>query len=93
MPFWCSPTYAFLSQDTILTDAPEMKHHFFSSHGALALVQLLEVIRLPDLVCRILGVLNLLIYQDRSARESLPRRSDSRGDDIHIKAVQSRHPS
>ena len=71
MPFWCSPTYAFLSQDTILTDAPEMKHHFFSSHGALALVQLLEVIRLPDLVCRILGVLNLLIYQDLEAQENL----------------------
>ncbi|KDN49612.1 hypothetical protein K437DRAFT_255295 [Tilletiaria anomala UBC 951] len=57
--------------DTILTEAPEMKHQFFASHGALSLVQLLEAIRYPEVICRILGVLNLLIFQDPEAQENL----------------------
>lgn len=44
----------------ILTDMPEMKAQVLSSHGALAIIQLLEVTRLRDVICRLLGLLNLV---------------------------------
>ena len=59
------------AQDTILAEAPEMKQPFFSAHGALSLVQLLEANRSAHVTCRLLGVLNLIIFQDPEAQENL----------------------
>ncbi|PWN48605.1 hypothetical protein IE53DRAFT_319044 [Violaceomyces palustris] len=57
--------------DAVLTDVPEMKEQLLSSHGALALIQLLEKSKRRELVARILGILNMIIFEDPEAQENL----------------------
>ncbi|ETS63963.1 hypothetical protein PaG_02296 [Moesziomyces aphidis] len=57
--------------DQILTDMPEMKAQLLSSHGALALIQLLEAAADRELATRLLGILNLIIFEDPEAQENL----------------------
>ena len=57
--------------DQVLTDMPEMKAQLLASHGALALIQLLEAAADRELATRLLGILNLVIFEDPEAQESL----------------------
>lgn len=57
--------------ESILTDMPDMKSQIFSAHGALAIIQLLEEIQIRDVISRLLGLLNVIIYQDAVAQENL----------------------
>ncbi|PWY97167.1 hypothetical protein BCV70DRAFT_71012 [Testicularia cyperi] len=57
--------------DQVLTDMPEMKAQLLSSHGALALIQMLEIAKGRELVTRLLGILNLIIFEDPEAQENL----------------------
>lgn len=57
--------------EAILTDVPEMKAQVLSAHGALAVIQLLEVIHIRDVISRLLGLLNVIIFQDVVAQENL----------------------
>ena len=57
--------------DQVLTDMPEMKTQLLSSHGALALIQLLEISSDRVLVTQLLGILNLIIFEDAEAQENL----------------------
>ncbi|CBQ68144.1 related to MAPKK kinase [Sporisorium reilianum SRZ2] len=57
--------------DQVLTDMPEMKAQLLASHGALALIQLLEAAADRELATRLLGILNLIIFEDPEAQESL----------------------
>lgn len=44
----------------ILTDMPEMKAQLLSSHGALAVIQLLEATKTREVISALLGILNLV---------------------------------
>lgn len=57
--------------DQVLTDMPEMKAQLLASHGALALIQLLEAAADRELATRLLGILNLIIFEDPEAQENL----------------------
>ncbi len=57
--------------DQVLTDMPEMKAQLLASHGALALIQLLEAATDRELATRLLGILNLIIFEDPEAQENL----------------------
>uniref|UniRef100_V5GL20 Protein kinase n=1 Tax=Kalmanozyma brasiliensis (strain GHG001) TaxID=1365824 RepID=V5GL20_KALBG len=57
--------------DQVLTDMPDMKAQLLISHGALALIQLLEAATDRELATRLLGILNLIIFEDPEAQESL----------------------
>ncbi|SNX84122.1 related to MAPKK kinase [Melanopsichium pennsylvanicum] len=57
--------------DQVLTDMPEMKAQLLASHGALALIQLLEAAADRELAIRLLGILNLIIFEDPEAQENL----------------------
>lgn len=57
--------------EAILTDIPEMKAQVLSAHGALAVIQLLEVVHIRDVISRLLGLLNVIIFQDVVAQENL----------------------
>ncbi|KAJ1029990.1 hypothetical protein NDA16_000903 [Ustilago loliicola] len=57
--------------DQVLTDMPEMKAQLLASHGALALIQLLEAAVDRELATRLLGILNLIIFEDPEAQENL----------------------
>ncbi|SPO40049.1 related to MAPKK kinase [Pseudozyma flocculosa] len=57
--------------DEVLTDMPEMKMQLLGCHGALALIQLLEIATETELVTRLLGILNLIIFDDPEAQENL----------------------
>jgi len=54
-----------------------MKAQVLSSHGALAIIQLLEVTRLRDVSCRLLGLLNLVseISHDSNPKSDSDRMS------------------
>lgn len=57
--------------ESILTDQPELKGQVLAAHGALAVLQLLEAIQIRDIISRLLGLLNVIIYQDVLAQETL----------------------
>ncbi|SPO21335.1 related to MAPKK kinase [Ustilago trichophora] len=57
--------------DQVLTDMPDMKAQLLASHGALALIQLLEAAVDRELATRLLGILNLIIFEDPEAQENL----------------------
>ncbi|KAK0539923.1 Protein kinase of the Mitotic Exit Network [Tilletia horrida] len=55
---------------TLLGEYPDMKAQVFSSHGALAIVQMLEVIKGKHVAGRLLSILNLIIEDDPGAQET-----------------------
>lgn len=57
--------------ELLLTEQPEMKAQALAAHGALTVLQLLEIIQIRDVISRLLGLLNVIIYQDPQAQENL----------------------
>ncbi|KAE8255600.1 hypothetical protein A4X13_0g2984 [Tilletia indica] len=56
--------------DQALVEYPDMKAQVFSSHGALAIVQVLEVVQGKDVAGRLLCILNHIIEDDAGAQET-----------------------
>ncbi|KAL9938366.1 hypothetical protein V8E36_002989 [Tilletia maclaganii] len=54
----------------VLVEYPDMKPQVFSSHGALAIVQMLEAVKTKHVVRPLLCVLNLIIEDDPGAQET-----------------------
>lgn len=59
------------SLEIIMTNQPEMKAQVLAAHGALTVIQLLEVTIVDEIVSRLLGLLNVITYQDALAQENL----------------------
>ncbi|KAK0564035.1 Protein kinase of the Mitotic Exit Network [Tilletia horrida] len=55
----------------IVTEYPEMKAQVLSCHGALTIVQMLEVTRAKSVIGGLLSVVNLIIEDDPGAQETL----------------------
>ncbi|CAD6910950.1 unnamed protein product [Tilletia controversa] len=56
--------------DLALVEHPDMKAQVFSSHGALAILQVLEVVQGKDVAGRLLCILNHIIEDDAGAQET-----------------------
>lgn len=57
--------------ELILTEQPEMKVQALAAHGALTVIELLESIQIRDIISRLLGLLNVVIFEDVQAQENL----------------------
>ncbi|PWN37543.1 Pkinase-domain-containing protein, partial [Meira miltonrushii] len=57
--------------ELILTEQPEMKVQALAAHGALTVIELLESIQIRDVISRLLGLLNVVIFEDVQAQENL----------------------
>lgn len=57
--------------ELILTEQPEMKVQALAAHGALTVIELLESIQIRDIISRLLGLLNVVIFDDAQAQENL----------------------
>lgn len=57
--------------ELILTEQPDMKTQVLAAHGALTVLQLLEVMQIRDVISRLLGLLNVVIFEDAQAQENL----------------------
>ncbi|MCO5555692.1 hypothetical protein L7F22_009237 [Adiantum nelumboides] len=57
--------------ELILTEQPDMKVQALAAHGALTVIELLESIQIRDIISRLLGLLNVVIFEDVQAQENL----------------------